>query len=385
MRRIGIVLLFAMLCCAGCGTGDAPFPHYTTAVTGPRIALDDPNLFLSPYNWTVNGATSALSTQPGAYLSAAFHSSAVRLDIDTSSYMTASDKGGPRIRWQVDAGTLHTYQLVAGDVQIPLSTDALDPATDHTCKVWIVSSNFSQDRWKVPVQAVRITGLTLDAGGKSVAPTLLANRALFYGDSITEGVRTESARKDPIHDGDATHAYTYTCAAALGAEFGVVGMARQGWTIPGQEGSNVPPFSTAWQSYFAGKPRIFTPKPDYVIVMHGVNDALAPADTTQVRVTVQKWITEARSAMPAARICIVIPFNGFERESITQGVLAYQAANKTDTKVFLIDLGTFVQTGLTDPSGTPSQHSHDGIHPDAATSQALGVTLSTAILKAAGM
>ncbi len=312
MRRSGMLALCGLLLwCAGCGTGDALFPHYTTVVTGTKVALDDPNLFLSPYNWTVNGTTSALTTQPGAYLSAGFHSTGVRLDIDTSSFSAVPNRAGPRIRWQVDSGPVQTYQLVAGDAQIPLTTDTLSTSSNHTCKVWVVSSDYTQDRWKLPVQAVKITGLTLPLGGTTIAPTLLAKRILFFGDSITEGVHTEAARNDPIHDSDATHAYTYPCAAALGAEFGVVGMARQGWTIAGQEVSNVPAFPASWQSYFQGKPRLFTPPPNYVIVMHGVNDFLAPADTTQVKTIVTNWIAAARAALPAARLCLVVPFNGF--------------------------------------------------------------------------
>jgi lysophospholipase L1-like esterase len=235
----------------------------------------------------------------------------------------------------------------------------------------------------MPSEALRITGLTLDVGGATVAPTLFPKRILFYGDSITEGVHTESASGNAIKDDDATHAFPYTCAAALGAEFGVVGIARQGWTIPGEGGSNVPIFVEAWPYYFAGKPRAFTPAPDYVVVVHGTNDALAPAVPSHVQSTVQSWIGAARAAMPSSRICVVVPFGGFERAPLTQAVQAYKAANPADSNVFLIDLGVGVQSGLTNPSGQSSAHSHDGIHPDAVTSEALGTQLAAAIQAAA--
>jgi lysophospholipase L1-like esterase len=379
MRRLSLpVLGLLLMWCAGCGSGDAPFPHYTTVVSGTRVALGDVNLFLSPYNWSVDGTASATTAQPGAYLAGSFQSPNVRLDIDTSFLAALPNHAGPRIRWQVDSETPHTYQLAAGDAQIPLNTNSLG-AGAHTFKVWFVAADYAQDRWKLPVEALRITGLTLDAGGSTVAPTLLPGRILFFGDSITEGVHTESAHGDPTRDDDATHAFTYTCAAALNAEFGVVGEARQGWTIPGQEGSNVPVFATAWTNQYAEKARAFAPPPGYVIVVHGVNDALSPADPNQVKATVQNWIVAARAAMPTSRICIVVPFNGFEREPITQAVQAYRTAHTGDTRVFLIDLGVSVQKGLTDPSGAPSLRSHDGIHPDAATSAALGTQLAAAI------
>ena len=383
MRRFGLLTLgLVLVWCAGCGSGGALFPHYTTVVTGTRVALGDANLFLSPYNWAVDGTASAVTTQPGAYLTAGFQSANVRLDIDTSFLAALPDRSGPRIRWQVDSGPAQTYQLAAGDAQIPLNSSALSAGT-HTFKVWLIASDYRQDRWKLPVESLRITGLTLDAGGSTVASTLLTKRVLFFGDSITEGVHTESAHGDPTRDDDATHAFAYPCAAALNAEFGVVGEPRQGWTIAAQEGSNVPAFPASWPLQFSGKSRTFSPSPDYVIVQQGVNDALAPADPAQVKAAVQSWLVAARAAMPTSRLCIVVPFGGFERDALTQGVQAYKSAHATDTKVFLIDLGVSVQAGLTDPSGQPSLRSHDGIHPDAATSQALGTQLGAAILAAA--
>ncbi|MCW3099378.1 MAG: lysophospholipase L1-like esterase [Chthonomonadaceae bacterium] len=383
MRRFGLLILCLLLgWCGGCGSGDALSPRYTTVVSGTRIALSDTNLFFSPYNWSVEGTTTAVTAQSGAYLAASFQSANVRLNIDTSFLSASPNRSGPVIRWQVDSGATHTYQLAAGDVQIPLNSNTL-AAGMHTCKVWFVAADYKQDRWKLPLEALRVTGLTLDAGGVTVAPTLLTKRVLFFGDSIAEGVRTESAHGDPTRDDDSTHAFPYNCAAALNAEFGVVGVARQGWTIPGEDGSNVPNFITAWTFHYTGKSRAFTPAPDYAVVMHGVNDALSPADPNQVKAAVQGWMVAARAAMPSSRLCVVVPFNGFEREAITQAVQAYKAAHGSDTNVFLIDLGVSVQTGLTDPSGAPSQHSHDGIHPDAATSEALGTKLAAALTAAA--
>jgi lysophospholipase L1-like esterase len=380
MRRLGLLIACCVLIwCGGCGGGGASsFPHYTTFVPGAQVAIDDPNLVLSPYNWYLDGTTAAVTAQPGAYLTASFQSPNVRLDLDTSALAGLPNRSGPSLRWQVDNGPIHTYELFAGDVQIPLNTGPLGGGT-HTCKVWFIAADYAQDRWNVPAEALRITGLTLDVGGSTVAPTLLPKRILFFGDSITEGVHTQSASGNAIADDDSTHAFPYTCAAALGAEFGVVGIARQGWTIPGEDGSNAPLFVDAWPYYFAGKPRAFTPAPDYVVVVHGTNDALSPADPNHVQMTVQNWIGAARAAMPSSRICVVVPFGGFERTPITQAVQAYKTAHASDTNVFLIDLGASIQGGLTNPSGQSSSHSHDGIHPDAVTSEALGSQLAAAI------
>ena len=261
MRRSGLLTLVLLLAwCGGCGSGDALSPHYTTAIAGTRIPLNDPNLFFSPYNWSLESTTAAVTTHPGAYVTGGFQSANVRLDIDTSALAALPSRAGPRLRWQVDSGQTQSYQLAVGDVQIPLNSGSL-AAGSHTFKVWFVAADSAQDRWKLPVEALRITGMTLDAGGTTAAPTLLSKRVLFFGDSITEGVHTESAHGDPVIDNDATHAFTSTCAAALTAEFGVVGVPRQGWTIPGADGSNVPSFLTAWPSHYTDKLRTFTPNP----------------------------------------------------------------------------------------------------------------------------
>lgn len=379
MRRFGFLLLGVLLIwCGGCGSGDAVSPHYTIAVSGTRIALSDANLFFSPYNWNRESATSATTVQPGAYLTGSFQSPNVRLDIDTSFLAALPNRAGPVIRWQVDNDTPRSYQLAAGDVQIPLNFDRLS-ADVHTFKVWVLAADYRQDRWNVPLEAFRVTGLTLDTGGTTVAPSLLSKRVLFLGDSITEGVHTESAHGDPARDDNAIHAFPSTCAAALNAEFGVVGIARQGWTIPGEEGSNAPVFPNTWTLQFAGQTRAFTPAPDYVVVVHGTNDALSPADPTQVQAAVVNWLVSARAALPSSRLCIVVPFGGFERTALTQAVQTYKTAHPADKNVFLIDLGTAVQSGLTDPSGAPSLRSHDGIHPDSNTSQLLGTQLAAAI------
>ncbi len=383
MRHIGFLLLgFLMVWVGGCGSGDALSPHYTIEVEGTRIALSDPNLFFSPYNWSVDSTNTAITAQPGAYLTGSFQSADVRLNVDTSFLATLPNRSGPLLRWQVDSDLTHTYQLAAGDKQIPLNSGSLAAGT-HTFKVWFVAADHTQDRWQTPLEALRVTGITLDVGGTTQTSTQRAKRILFFGDSITEGVRTESAHGSVAIDDDATHAFTYTCAAALNAEFGVVGIAQQGWTVPGQPGSNVPIFFDAWPFHFSGKSRTFSPSPDYVVVVQGTNDALAPADPNHVKAVVVNWLVAARSAMPSSRFCIVVPFGGFEREALTQAVQAYKAAHATDTKVFLIDLGISVQAGLSDPSGAPSSHSHDGIHPDAATSQNLGTLLATALQTAA--
>ncbi|MCW3053224.1 MAG: lysophospholipase L1-like esterase [Chthonomonadales bacterium] len=377
IRRFSVLIwCFVLVWGGGCGAGDAA--HKAPFVGQTRIALNDPNLFFSPYNWFLDGTQSAITTQPGAYLTVGFQSPHISLDIDTSALASLPSSAMPVLRWQIDKGPLQSYQFAAGTMEIPLN---LAPLADgkHLCKVWFVAADYRQDRWIVPVEAVRITGLTLDAGGTTVAPTLQNKRILFFGDSITEGERTESALHGPTHDDDATHAFPYSCANALGAEFGVVGVSRQGWTIAGYDSSNVPTFPAAWSMQFADKRREFAPEPDYVVVVQGVNDQNAEAKVAQVQAAIQSWLEAARTAMPTSRLCLVVPFSGFEREAITQAVHAYKAAHLSDSRVFLIDLGASAQAGLSDPSGASSPRSHDGLHPDAATSQALGTQLAAAI------
>lgn len=348
------------------------------------IPVSDTNWFFSPYNWYVNDSAFAETQNTGAYFTLRFTGTQVALVLDVSPLNGVSVLDWPKIRWQIDSSLPEDHRLKQSDSQLRLNSQALAPGP-HSLMVWFVSSSTFHDRWIVPVESVRITGLVIDVDGSILAPVLYPARMLFFGDSITEGINTESAKPQGVVRSDATHAYTYGCAAALKAEFGVVGFAGQGWTVAlGEAGQHVPPFPEAWKYQFAGQPRSFSPAPDYVVVVHGGGDGLVGIPDPQVADAVQVWLGNARAALRKSKIFVVVPFGGWERDGVAQGFNAYQEGAH-DRNAYLIDLGPSAQVGLDGgfvQGGTAT--SYDGVHPTAARSAELGAMLAEAIKEALG-
>jgi lysophospholipase L1-like esterase len=237
-------------------------------------------------------------------------------------------------------------------------------AGKHLLSVWYVAGSVNQ--FTLPIQGL----LIYDSGATSLPP-LRARRILFFGDSITEGVLTEGGPFQALHTNDSTHAYPYPCAAALNAECGVFGVAGQGWTL-----SPSPLDTLKALSWVHSGESI--PDPDYVAVMEGANDRFAGADPGKVAAAVQAWLTAARSMFPASRLYMIVEFGGFERAPVTTGFQAYQGASR-DPNAFLIDLGPAAQQGLTGFTAGGTLQSFDGVHPNAATSAALGAQLAAAM------
>lgn len=360
---------------AGCGSGegnDPPPPN------GKAIAVNSTDLFFSPYNWYRNGATYAETTQPGAYIRLGFTGRNAWLSLDLTPLVGVPTSSWPKIRWQIDGGAPRNHQITIYDRYIRLSGGSLGPGS-HFVTVAMVADDMLQDRWVLPAETVRITGMVLDPDGASVPSTPRPRQMVFLGDSITEGIRTESDVEDWYRDNDGTHAYTAACAAALNAEFGVIGTPGQGWTVaPSSNPGSVPALPGSWSDYFHGSPRVFSPPPDYVVAMEGTNDVFAAADPNRVSRAVQDWLGNVRSALPTSRIFLTVEFGGFERDAVTAGFHAYQATAH-DASTYLIDLGPSAQTGLTGFVKGGTAQSYDGVHPNAAMSQVLGQQLAAAI------
>ena len=91
----------------------------------------------------------------------------------------------------------------------------------------------------------------------------------------------------------------------------------------------------------------------------------------------------ARAALRKTKMFVVVPFGGYERDELTQGFNAYQAAAH-DRNAYLIDLGPEAEVGLNSggflKGGTAE--SYDGVHPTAARSAELGAMLAQAIQEA---
>lgn len=350
------------------GTGQSAIAgiHMTAIRADPpltTIAVSDANLFFSPYNWQPNGATWKQATAPGAYIETVFSGRNGRLAVSVAPLAGVAAANYPYVRVTLDGTPGTSTLMVSGQTEIMVGYDLTDAL--HTVRIDFMASGV-EDRWVTPEETVRVTGLQVDAGTSLTAPTLESKRLIFFGDSITEGVYPNVT----YLNGNATLTTCKMFADALGCEYGQIGYQQQGYTAAGAGGvpAGLVPgnaAATAYDKYVSGVSRLtatlFSPAPDYVFCWWGQNDGGAADVTLTARVVAT--ISAFRAAAPLADIFILIPSKLIKEAAISAGVAAYNAANPSDTKVFLIDTG--VNYTL-----TPAYVIADDIHLTAAGQQA---------------
>lgn len=357
------------------------------------VPFNNPNWFFSPYNWTPLGTTEIVANEPGAYCLLTFaNSSQAVLNLDTAGIPPAigsSTSTTMVVQWSIDNIPSPPHTLLTTDTQLTLAT-SLTPSA-HTLRFWFVASNnYSsnadyKDRWTqtvpvtggylVPPQSLRLTGVTLDSGATVSPPALRPKRALFFGDSITEGLHVYSTNP-AISDSEQT--YAITCARQLNAEYGIVGNAGQGW-VKTLSGSGVPAFGQAFSQFYAGTPRFPLPPgtqaPDYVFLNMGTNDDLTPhiSDNT-VTADALAWLQQIRTYLPTSEILLVVPFRSSYAAALKSAYTQYQALQPNDKQTLYLNLGVTAMTSITNPGG-----SSDGIHPYAPIQAELGFQLTAAL------
>jgi hypothetical protein len=346
--------------------------NYSITVGPTMVAVDDTNLMRSPYNWHVSGSSYMLAVNPGAYFKIGFTGTSAAIKVDTSA-LSGQAKQYPRIRYSIDGGANQDYQLLSGDTQITLIS-GLTPGT-HSLTLWFLSSDlYDSDRWG-GVTSLKITGLVLDPGSTTVAPTLLPKRLIAFGDSETEGaaatgnyITTELSNYSNYED--STTAYVTGVAADLNAEYGQIAFGGQGWDNAFR---GVPPLPNSWNYYYSTNSRLvgglLNPTPDYLLLNMGTNGGVSSGTV------VSNWLTSIRATTGATTdIFVIVPFNRTGSANITAGFNSYKTSSG-DTKVFLIDLGS---DGITYSTSTPT-YSHDGLHPNIVGHAQLRTLVSSAI------
>ncbi len=344
------------------------------------IPVNDANWYFSPYNWNVVGSSYAETPRSGAYFKIGFTGTSVALQFDTSMLSWMSASSYPGIRYQIDDQPTQDYQLHRWDGIVNLNSKALDPG-QHLLTVWNVAIATGYDRWDVPlINEVRVLGLVLDEGAATFAPPLRPHRAIFFGDSITEGLDDVKCSGNGIDSDDAVGDYTFNCAALLNAEYGVVAAGGQGWTRIAHDG-HTPPLPQSWKWLFQGVPRDFSTPPDYLVAMEGGIDLLFTTNPPSViQSTIEAWLVDARTTLPTTKIFLAVTFNGFYEDVITAAYNDYLQANPWDKNTYLIDLGPAAQYGLLmNFSNQGSLYTCDGIHPLLPRQAVLGQMLGQAI------
>lgn len=338
-----------------------------------NIAVNNASLVagLSPFNWERSGSSYIRTANPGAYFKVNFTGTTFGVVVDVSS-ISGAGVGAiryPQLKWAVDGGSSSTRQLASGDTTLTLTSGLAD--TTHSIVVYVLSTDAdsSTSRWD-GTMSVKITSIVVGTSKTLSAATLQPNgKALFYGDSITEGAWILGAPNSPSYSNYSTYeestlSWAVLLAASRNVEYGQCAFGGQGWDS-GYAG--VPAFSSAWNYILSGVSRDFTGC-NLVVINMGQNGGVSSAST------VTTFLTNLRAALVAAgstaQVFIMVPFNGntsgTARTNITSGYNTYIAGAPSDL-TYLVDLGTPAET-------ISSANSWDGVHLNT-TGQALEFAL----------
>jgi len=361
-------------------------------------------MYFSEHNWAIGGGV-AKAVNPGAYFKLQFTgSSTVSLKLQPNGYSGQY----MNIAYQINDEQM-VQKAVNGDTtQIKLASN-LDTSSNYILTVYIYNSMQELNRWDPAapsLDALFLEGVLLDASAVTQQPELRSGRAIFFGDSITEGVNAqgeiwEQMGQKWLHNwnwnlyaNSSTKTWVNAVAAAFDVEYSQIGFGSLGWTVGG--GGNVPPFFTpgddknsSWNKIMDGAPRDFT-NVDFVVVLHGTNDGLQGKPEEQVVESVRQWLSALRDvAGKNLKIYLTVPFGNFCSNALNRGYNLYQNDHlerfqETDTNTFLIDLSKRGMTGLTGFVDGGTLQSCDGIHPRGGNSFVarhgeLGAMLATAI------
>lgn len=337
----------------GQSTQSAPSNTVTPQAGAGRVAIpyNDPAIYYSPYNWDDRG-TYKVTNNPGAYAKIAFTGTSISVNVDVSAISAAGVAASnyPIVRTVVDGVSFVDTQLT--NTSISVMRSGLTSGS-HTLEFFFFAANIGDfDRWNTPVNAVRVTGFTIDNGGTYSAPALSPKRMLYFGDSITEGYLALGTSNASPAGNSCLHTVPPSLAKAMNCEYGVVAFSGQGYQQVGN--GNVPAWPSAYSLYSAGRSRLvnakFDPAPDFIMVEHGANGTTTTAN-------VQSMMTNLRAAAPSAKIIMIVPAGGYARSAISSG---FAAAN--DPNAILVSLSSSFEVGINQFGTGPNMWSLDGLH-----------------------
>lgn len=249
--------------------------------------------------------------------------------------------GAPMTRQLITAPTLPT--VTTGEHIVRIVVEALD---EH------------EDKWNGE-KGVSFRDVTVDIGGVVIGVLPKNRKIMFFGDSITEGIRVLNMNADP--DGNsATGAFPFIASSKLNAISYRVGFGASGITTGGS--GYVPPLLQNIDNMTASKTTPYY-EPDIVVVNIGTNDGKSTSSNfiTQFNTTLDR-LSIKYSGTP---IFVILPFNGAKRSEITTCV-------NSRSNIYLIDTaGWGVSTT-------------DGVHPNIAGGVTAGQKLANAIISVLG-
>ena len=196
-------------------------------------------------------------------------------------------------------------------------------------------------------------------GGRlwGIRPT--APLVFFYGDSITEGIRSVSMAPDS--DGSsATHAYPWFCAQSLGVTpyyigYGASGLIRVGWFHTMEKAMDY----LSWQHPVEESPAA-NQQPDLIVINHGTNDGgFLPQEFT---VALRGTLAQLYKKYPDVPVVYVIPLIQAHAAVIRRLMADYPNGHVIGTEGWPV---TFT----------------DGVHPNGGGAKVMGEKIAEGIRK----
>lgn len=257
----------------------------------------------------------------------------------------------PYFAYSIDGADM-TRQLVTSPT---LPTVSLD---EHIIRVVVDGVTESEDKW-IGEKGFAFKDITVDSTGTVTGVLPKNKKIMFFGDSITEGIRVLNMNANS--DGNsATGAFPYIASTNLNAISYRVGFGGAGVTKGGNGG--VPSLINFIDNMTKNKLAPYY-EPDIVVVNIGTNDTDAATDVFKSQYTAV--INRLLIKYSGTPLFIMVPFNGARKSEITD-------ITNNKKGVYMVDT-----TGW-DISTT------DGLHPDVAGSIKAGTKLSDYIISTLG-
>lgn len=362
---------------------------YVSSLPGAALIIaNDTNVVYSPYTWYANG-TDMQTVNAGAYFrcSATLSATAnLTLNINTSTYGSLGDAIRPVLAYSIDGAQIITLIITAANLTGTSPNQSVTLVTGltlgtHTIQVWLKNLSSTTDNW-TPVEQLRVQSMQVSTGTLSSVPgqAVLTKKALFYGDSLTEGEGVDGLSSSNFQAFNNARAnWPSIVANQLSAEYGQVGFAGTGWTTVGA--SSAPGLSTNWNFYYSGVSRLsagafINGAPDYVFINMGTNGNSAGAAGV-----VQAFLASLRTASGASsQIFLMIPFGQYALAGLVSEFNNYQTATP-DANCFLINLGAAAAVGISTGQNTIGNiYSFDNIHPNALKYALLAAQVTAAVI-----
>ncbi|ACU46880.1 putative neck passage structure protein [Lactococcus phage CB14a] len=257
----------------------------------------------------------------------------------------------PYFAYSIDGADM-TRQLVTSPT---LPTVSLD---EHIIRVVVDGVTESENKW-IGEKGFAFKDITVDSTGTVTGVLPKNKKIMFFGDSITEGIRVLSMNADS--DGNsATGAFPYIASTNLNAISYRVGFGGAGVTKSGNGG--VPSLINFIDNMTKNKLAPYY-EPDIIVVNIGTNDIDAATDVFKSQYTAV--INRLLIKYSGTPLFIMVPFNGARKSEITD-------ITNNKKGVYMVD------TNGWDISTT------DGLHPDVAGSIIAGTKLSDYMISTLG-